>query len=62
MSRRAALKGRVGRSAETSSIFQVIVPVFGDQPANGKEAEIKGYGLSVALHDLKNDDLYKAIR
>jgi len=38
------------------------VPVFGDQPANGQEAEIKGYGLSVSLVDLKADDLYNAIR
>ncbi len=45
-----------------SHFFQVIVPVFGDQPANGQEAEIKGYGLSVSLIDLKADDLYNAIR
>ena len=56
------LFGHQDKSVETGFIFQVIVPVFGDQPANGKEAEIKGYGLSVSLHDLKADDLYRAIR
>lgn len=45
-----------------NNLIQVIVPVFGDQPANGQEAEIKGYGLSVSLVDLKADDLYNAIR
>jgi hypothetical protein len=41
---------------------QVVVPVFGDQPANGQEAEIKGYGLSVPLHDIGSDNLYNAIK
>ena len=56
------LFGHQDKYFEAGFIFQVIVPVFGDQPANGKEAEIKGYGLSVSLHDLKAADLYKAIR
>ena len=40
----------------------MIVPVFGDQPANGQEAEVKGYGVSVSLENLKADTLYAAIR
>jgi UDP:flavonoid glycosyltransferase YjiC (YdhE family) len=36
--------------------------VFGDQPANAKEAEIKGYGISVPLANIKADALYNAIR
>ena len=36
--------------------------MFGDQPANGKEAEIKGYGVSIPLPNIKADDLYNAIR
>ena len=42
--------------------FQVILPVFGDQPGNGKEAEMKGYGVSIPLAEIKADELYNAIR
>jgi len=42
-------------------VFQAIVPVFGDQPANGKEAELKGYGLSLSLNDITEDKLFAMI-
>jgi glucuronosyltransferase len=42
--------------------LQVIVPVFADQPANAKEAEIKGFGLSLPLMDITTEKLYYIIQ
>jgi len=39
----------------------IIVPVFGDQPANAKESEIKGYGIHVSMQNLTEEVFYDAI-
>ena len=43
-------------------LFQVIIPVFGDQPANAKEAEIKGFGLGIPVNDVTSDNLFAAVQ
>ena len=40
---------------------QVVIPVFGDQPANGLEAERRGYGVSIPLPDLTSEKLFEAV-
>ena len=41
--------------------LQVVIPVFGDQPANGLEAERRGYGISIPLPDLTSENLFEAV-
>ena len=35
--------------------------MFGDQPANGLEAERRGYGVSIPLPDLTSEKLFEAV-
>ena len=35
--------------------------MFADQPANAKEAELKGYGIGVPLETITEEKLYEAI-
>ena len=41
--------------------MQVVIPVFGDQPSNGMEAERRGYGLTIPLPSLTSENLKEAI-
>jgi len=40
----------------------VIIPVFADQPANAKEAELRGYGVGVPLNEATPEKLHEAIQ
>ncbi|TRY78677.1 hypothetical protein TCAL_13198 [Tigriopus californicus] len=40
----------------------VVIPVAGDQPANGQEAERVGFGLSIPFPEVTEDNLYEAIQ
>jgi UDP:flavonoid glycosyltransferase YjiC (YdhE family) len=39
----------------------IIIPVFGDQPANAKESEIKGYGIHVPFQNITEESLFNAV-
>lgn len=40
----------------------VVIPVTGDQPANGQEAERVGFGLSIPFPEVTEENLYEAIQ
>jgi glucuronosyltransferase len=41
---------------------QVVIPVAGDQPANGAESERLGVGISVPFRDVTEENLSSALR
>ncbi len=44
-----------------AGLFQVVIPVFGDQPGNAIEAERRGYGISIPIQELTTDKLLEAV-
>ena len=42
-------------------ILQVALPIFGDQPSNGKEAEHRGYAINIPMPELTSEKLENAI-
>ena len=43
------------------SMFQVTIPIFGDQPSNAFEAEFRGYGQTIPLPELTSEKLLEAV-
>ena len=41
--------------------LQIVIPVFGDQPSNGLEAQSRGYGISIPLPELTTENLQEAV-
>ena len=43
------------------SSLHIVIPVFGDQPSNGLEAQSRGYGISIPLPELTTENLQEAV-
>ena len=41
--------------------LQIVIPVFGDQPSNGLEAQSRGYGISIPLPELTTEKLQESV-
>ena len=53
---------KIVKSDSQCQIFQIGIPIFGDQPGNSYEAEVKGYGIDIHISDLTEEKLSNAIQ